>query len=243
MAPGADIGRMAIVVRGDPHSQGSHQAHPGGKGLPDPLDDPQDQRCDLHNIHDNADAEHDPVDLSKFFPVFHSVSYITDGFDREMLHTFQFPGQPLQPLQLFLALPDLPAERLLLLVQQNGDHAARVLFGQKLADAVDRQAQLPQEADDPQPFQVVVGVQPPASLAQLAGDQDAPGVVILHRPDGNAAELRHFSGRVFGHSFHLLPPILPHDAASQATPDAGGFLKFQKQKPYRGSLYGFCISL
>jgi hypothetical protein len=61
--------------------------------------------------------------------------------------------------------------------------------------ATDWQTQLPQ---------IVVGIQPPSALGQLTGTQDAPGVVVLHRPHRDAAQLGQLSRGVFGHS--VSPP-------------------------------------
>ena len=134
----------------------------------------------------------------------HQVRYVADGFHRKL---FTLPHLPQQLLQLFqpgLALGQLAAHLKLLLLQQQLDDPPRLLLGQQLADGVDGQPRVPQKADDPQLPQVVVGIQPPSALGQLTGTQDAPGVVVLHRPHRDAAQLGQLSRGVFGHS--VSPP-------------------------------------
>ena len=155
------------------------------------------------------------MQLSQLLSVVHNLGYVGDGFQGKMANRFQLPPELHQGIQLLLLLfQRLPHSRLLLL-QEQGDHAARVLLGKELGNGIDGQPQLPQETDQLQPFQVFLRVQPSAALAELTGHQYVPGIVVLHRPHSHPAELRHLSRGVFRHSPHLLTPAtIQHDAAS-----------------------------
>ena len=88
--------------------------------------------------------------------------------------------------------------------KQQGNDACGIFLAQKLADAAERHAEIAQKANDSHLAEIVLGVQASAALAQFTRNQNAAGIVILYGAHGYAAELCHFSGRVFGHSFRLL---------------------------------------
>ena len=72
-----------------------------------------------------------------------------------------------------------------------------MLFLQDLGNSVDGKIQFPQKADDLQALQIIVRVEPPSAFGKLTGNQDAPGIIVLNRPDRDAAELCKLSRRVF----------------------------------------------
>ena len=49
-------------------------------------------------------------------------------------------------------------------IQQNGNDVFRVFFRKQFTDAVNGKSRFPQEADDPHPPQIILGVQPAATL-------------------------------------------------------------------------------
>ena len=133
---------------------------------------------------------------AQFLFSFHNVRYVTDGFDGEGRQGFQPVPEFLQPVQPAPAFVDLLPQDLLLLLQENGDHAAGILLSQQFPDGVQRKTRIPQEADNLHLLQVFLRIQPAPALGQGAGNQDPALVVKLYRPDGHAAGFGQFSGGV-----------------------------------------------
>ena len=215
VALGAEIGHPPEVVSADQDAEGHRQQQVHRKGPPDAGDDPQDDPRHLQQRHGDARQQHGGMHPFQLCASLHQIRYVADGFHREVRLLLHLAAQRLQLLQPGLAAGQLLPHRLLLLLQQQLHHPPRLLLRQKLGNGVDGQAHVPQEADDPQPPQVVVRIQPPPALGQLCGDQDAPAVVVLHRPHGDAAQLGQLTCGIFGHS--VSPPygaMIAHDAAS-----------------------------
>ena len=135
-----------------------------------------------------------PLQLLSFL---HQTRYVANGFHRELLLLLRLTLQRLYLFQFGLLLRNFTVQGLCLLLQQQRNDPTRLFLLQQLGNGVDGQAHVPQKADDLQPPQITVGIQPPSSLGQFAGDQDTPGIIVLYRPHGNAAQLCQLACGVF----------------------------------------------
>ena len=202
----ADVGHPASIEPGHPQPQGDDHRHSQKEGPEDSGFPPKDGGGNLDDVHDDSHGNENPTKIGELFFAFHLTGYIPNGFGGKLPGLGDSPAESLQHIQPGLLLvQSLPCRKNLLL-QQKGKGAAGILLLQKLEDAVDGQPRLPKKADHPQPLQILLRVEPPPTLRQCAGHQNASGIIVLHRPDGNAAELGNLSRCIDGHSVRLLTP-------------------------------------
>ena len=91
----------------------------------------------LDDFQRDANSQHDPMHHLELLFIFYDVCYVTNGFNREMLHCFHFSLQLFQFMQPYLPLTDFLAEQRFLLFQKKINDIFRMSFSKSLGDRID----------------------------------------------------------------------------------------------------------
>ena len=127
----------------------------------------------------------------------HTVRYVANGVNGEMLHATQFVFQLCERFQLCLPLGYFVTQTALLLIEDGLNDRPGVLLGEQFPDGVDGDVEVAQEAYDAKLAYILLTIQSSSALAQLTGDKNISGIVVLYRANRYTAEFGNFSHYVF----------------------------------------------